>query len=97
MSTELKMPNSITQLSFFCKTCILAKQVKYIPNGLNTKVGIPGGILHTDLVGLVIPIGYNGSKYGLLLTNNAIRAITKVLLKRKSQVKIEFLKYTTKF
>lgn len=96
MSTGLEMPNSITQSPLFCKTCILAKHVKHIPKGPATKAEISGRIIRTDLVRLAIPIGYDRSKYGLLLTDDAARATTGILLKTKSQVKIELPKYTAR-
>ena len=40
------------------------------------------------------PIEYDGSKYGLLLTDDATRATTVVLLIEKSQVKVELPKHT---
>lgn len=92
MSTGLEMPDSITK--FFCETCVFAKQVKHIAKGPATRALVPGEVIHTDLVGPITPTGYDGSKYGLLLTDDATRATTGVLLKEKSQVKIELPKYT---
>lgn len=76
------MPDSITK--FFCKTCILAKQVKHIAKSPATRALIPGEVIYTDLVRLITPTGYDGFKYDLFLTDNAICATTGVLfLKNK--------------
>ncbi len=53
-------------------------------------------MIHTDLVKLIISIEYDVSKYSLLLTDDATQAITGILLNKKSQVKIELPKYTTR-
>lgn len=86
------MPNSITQFWLFCEICILTKQVKHISKVLIIKAKTPGKIIYIDLVGLIPLTEYNGSTYELLLTNNIIQATTRVLLRKKSQVKIELPK-----
>ena len=94
MSTGIEMPNSISK--FFCKICMLAKQAKHISKDPATKALLPGERIYTDLVGPITPIRYDGSKYGLLLTNDALRTTMEVLLKNKNQVKVELPKYTEK-
>lgn len=49
ISTGLKMPNSITQSSFFYKICILIKQVNHISKRSVRKAEIPRKIIHSDL------------------------------------------------
>lgn len=92
MSTGIEMPNSISK--FFCETCVLAKQAKNISKGPAIRALLPEKRIHTDLVGSITLIGYDDSKYGLLLTNDALRTTTGVLLKNKNQVKFELPKYT---
>lgn len=93
MSTGLYILDSITK--FFYETFVITKQVKHIAKDLAIKAFITGEIIYTDLVGPISPsIGYDGSKYSLLLIENATRTTTEVLLREKSQVKIEIPKYT---
>lgn len=91
MSLRLKIINSITQLSFFSKICILAKQIKYIFKGPDIKTETLGRIIYIDLLRCIILIRFNRLKYGLLMTDEAIWEITKILLKKKSQVIIKLL------
>lgn len=86
------MPKSISK--FFCETYVLAKQTKQIPKSPPTRALIPGERIYIDLVGQITPIGYDGSKYVLLLTDNASCTTTGVLLKNKNQVEVELSKYT---
>lgn len=92
ISTGIEMPNNISK--FFCETYMLAKQAKHISKDLAIKVLFRGERIHTDLVRSITSIRYNGSMYGLLLTDDALRTTTKVLLKNKNQVKVELGKYT---
>ncbi len=92
MSTGIEMPKSISK--FFCETCVLAKQAKHISKSPATRALLPGERINTDLVGPITPIGYDGFKYGLLLTDDASCTTTGVLLKNKNQVKVELPKYT---
>lgn len=79
---------------FFCKTCVCIKQVKYIFKIPTIKAKVPGEIIHIDLVGSIISTEYDGSKYGQHLIDDVTCATMSILLKIKSQVKVEFLKYT---
>ena len=92
MSTKIEMPNNISK--FFCKTCVLAKQAKHISKSLAIRVLLPRERIHIDLVGSITSIEYDGSKYDLLLIDDALRTTTGVLLKNKNQVKVELPKYT---
>lgn len=94
ISIEIEIPNNI--LKFFCEIYILAKQVKYISNAPTIKALLPEKRIYTDLIGLFIPIGYDNSKYGLLLINDVSNTTTGVILKNKSHVKVELPKYTEK-
>ena len=92
MPTGIEMPNSISK--FFYEICVLAKQAKHISKCPAIRALLPGKRIYTDLVGPIIPMGYDGSKYGLLLTDDALRTTTKVFFKNKNQVKVELRKYT---
>lgn len=69
MLSGLEMLESIN--NFFCKTCVLGKQVKHIFKILVIRAEIPREIIHTDLFGPITLTGYEKSKYGLLLTDDA--------------------------
>lgn len=90
--TRIEMLNSISK--FFCKTCVLAKQAKHILKNPATKALFPGKRIYTDLIGPITFIGYDGSKYSLLLTDDALHTTTGVFLKNKNHVKVELPKYT---
>ncbi len=76
------MPNSISK--FFYETFVLAKQAKHISKSPATRALLPEKRINTDLVGPITPIGYDSSKYGLLLTDDASRTNTGVPLKNKN-------------
>ena len=92
MNTGIEMPHKISK--FFCERYVLAKQAKHISKSPATKGLLPGVRIHTDLVGPIVSVGYDGSKYGLLLTDDVLRTTTGVLLKNKNPVKVEIPKYT---
>ena len=92
MSTAIEMSNSISK--FLCERCVFAKQAKHISKGPATRALLPGERIYSDLVGPITPIGYDGSKYGLFLTDDASRTTTGVLLKNTNQVKVELPQYT---
>lgn len=96
ISTRLEMPDSIIQSQLFYWTYIFAKQVKHISKSPVTRAKTPREIIHTDLVGPITPTGYDGSKYGLLLTDDATRATAEILLREKSKVKVELPRYTAR-
>lgn len=52
----------MTQSPLYYETCILAKQVKHISKGPATRAEILRKIIHTDLVGPVIPTWYDRLK-----------------------------------
>lgn len=51
-------------------------------------------MVHIDLIGLITPTGYDGSKYCLLLTDDATRATEGELFKTKAQVEEAIPRYT---
>lgn len=61
ISIGLEIFNNITHFSLFCKIRILAKHVKYIPQGPVTRANIPEKIIYTDRVRSVTSIKYNRS------------------------------------
>ena len=53
-------------------------------------------MVYTDLIGRITPTGYDGSRYFLLLTDDATPILEDELFKTKSQVQQEIFRYTNK-
>lgn len=82
MSTGIEIPNSISK--FFYEIYVLIKQAKHISKNPAIRTLLSRKRIYTNLVGPIILIRYNGSNYGLLLTNNVLCITTKMLFKNKN-------------
>ena len=80
--------------SFFCEAFVLAKQVCHISHKPSKKVTQVLAMVHTDLIGPITPTGYDGSRYCLLLIDDATCITEGELFKTKSQVQQAISRYT---
>lgn len=86
MSSDLKIPESIN--------CIFLKKGKYIFKVYITRIKVSRKIIYLNLVDFIIPIRYEKStKNSLFLTDDATYTRISMFFKKKSQVKVELLKY----
>ena len=94
MTTGLDIPAELP--SFFCEPCVLAKQVRHVSHQPNERETQALAMVHTDLISPITPAEYDGSRYYLLLTDDATRITEGELFKSKSQVEQTIPRYTNK-
>ena len=71
---------------FFCEPYVLAKQIRHVSQISNNRKVEAFAMVHTNLIGPIILTKYDGSKYCLLLTNNATRVTDGEQFKIKANV-----------
>lgn len=94
MTTRLDISTKLP--SFFCEPCIFAKQIRHILHQPSEQETQALAMVHTDLISLITPAGYNGFRYYLFLTDNAIRVMEGELFKSNSQMAQAIPRYTNK-
>ena len=82
MTTGSEIP--LKHPSFFCKSCVLAKQIRYNLLQPSKQESKSLTMVHIDLIVPIIPIRYNHSRYWLLLTDDAIQITGSELFKSQS-------------
>ena len=58
---------------FFCQVCIRAKQRQHSSYKTQLLANNICKKLHLDMMGLIIPVGWNGCRYTFIITNNHSR------------------------
>lgn len=76
------IPSDITLEN--CEACMLANSVKSVKHTPATRAKNRLDLVHIDLIGPITPTGYDGSKYGLCLTDDKTRATNAMVTKDKS-------------
>ncbi len=71
MTTGFEIP--LEHLSFFCEPFLLAKLVPHVSHQPTKRETQELTIVHTNLIGPITLTGYEGSRYCLLLTDDAIK------------------------
>lgn len=94
MAIGLEIPSE--PVSFFCEPCVFAKQVRHISHQPSERETQALARVYTDLIGPITPTGYDGSRYCLLLTDDATRMTEGELFKSKSQVEGVIPRYINK-
>lgn len=69
MVTRIKIPANPPV--FFCESCVLTKQIRHISHKPGNRETKALAMVHTDLIGSITPMGYDGSKYCFFLTDDA--------------------------
>ena len=69
-----------------CKGCLLGKQHRdSFPQGPKERADVPGKLIHADLCGPCTPVSLGGSKYFILLKDDATNMSFIYFLKTKDQ------------
>ena len=94
MTTGLQIPANPPV--FFCEPCVLAKQTRHVSQISSNREVEALAMVHTDLIGPITPTEYDGSKYCLLLTDDATRVTDGQLFKTKADVEDAIRRYTNR-
>ncbi|GBN66968.1 Copia protein [Araneus ventricosus] len=87
---KLGLPTS----NSFCENCVLAKQsVEPIGKGNRRRESAPMRMIHSDLCGPVEPATLSGEHYVLTFVDDYSRFCEVCLIKKKSDIAVEFNKF----
>ena len=81
---------------FFCEPYVLAKQIRHVLRISSNREIEALAMVHIDLIGPIMPTGYDRSKYCLLLTDDATRVTDGELFKTKADVEDAIPRYTNR-
>ncbi|GBN29685.1 Copia protein [Araneus ventricosus] len=84
----------LTTSDSFCKNCALAKQsAEPIGNGNRRRESAPMRMIHSDLCGPLQPAALSGERYVLTFVDDYSRFCEVRLVKKKSDIAVEFNKF----
>ncbi|GBN60129.1 Copia protein, partial [Araneus ventricosus] len=87
---KLGLPTSVS----FCENCVLAKQsAEPIGKGNRRRESAPMRMIHSDLCGPVEPATLSGERYVLTFVDDYSRFCEVYLIKKKSDIAVEFNKF----